>query len=184
VYDLFDMLRSEVVTLESVEQRDAPRLANLLELYLHDLSEAFPIEPGPDGRFGYTHLPLYWSEPQRRFPLFIRSADRIVGFVLVKRGSPAVDDPEVLDVAEFFVLRRHRRSGIGRQAAFLVWDRLPGRWTVRVLASNRGAVTFWSEAVGAYAGNTVIELDVPAIPGRWRVFSFQSPRNVASTAPG
>jgi hypothetical protein len=45
-----------------------------------------------------------------------------------------------------------------------------------VLESNRGAVTFWSEAVGAYACSTVVELDVPAIPGPWRVFSFQSPR--------
>ena len=56
----------------------------------------------------------------------------MAGFSFVTRGSPASDDPETLDVAEFFVLRGWRRSGVGRRAAPLLWDRLPGPWTVRV----------------------------------------------------
>ena len=108
------------VSLDVAPARDAALLANLLELYVHDLSEAFPlIELGADGRFGYDPLPLYWSEPERRFPFLIRCGGRVAGFVLVARGSPASDDPDVLDVAEFFVLRRYRRSGVGRRAAFL-----------------------------------------------------------------
>ena len=37
-------------------------LSNLLELYVHDLSEIFPVEIGPEGRFGYETLRLYWAE--------------------------------------------------------------------------------------------------------------------------
>src|ERR1700738_3100214 len=96
------------VVLDVAAPRDAALLAKLLELYIHDLSDAFPdIEPGHDGRFGYEHLPLYWSEPERRFPFLIRQGDRVAGFVLATRGSLASDDPGVFDVAEFFVLRRH-----------------------------------------------------------------------------
>jgi predicted acetyltransferase len=88
--------RLEVATLS-----EAPLLANLLELYLHDLSVAFPaIQLGADGRFGYPWLPLYWSEPERRFPFLIREAGRVAGFALATRGSPASDDPTVFDVAE------------------------------------------------------------------------------------
>ena len=57
------------VALDVATPSDAGLLANLLELYLHDLSEVFPlIELGGDGRFGYDGLPRYWSEPERRFP--------------------------------------------------------------------------------------------------------------------
>ena len=118
------MLPTGTVVLEAASSTDAGLISNLLELYAHDLSEAFPIEVGSDGRFGYDRLPLYWSEPRRRFPFIIRCGGAIAGFALVMRGSPATDDPEDLDIAEFFVLRRYRRAGVGRRAAFLLWDRI------------------------------------------------------------
>lgn len=150
-------------------------LANLLELYIHDMSEVFPhLELGPDGRFGYRRLPLYWSEPDRRFAFLIRCDGRIGGFVLVTRGSPAVSDPNVLDVAEFFVVRQYRRAGVGRQAVFLLWDRLPGKWIVRVLEENRGALAFWRAAVAAFTGEAFTESVLRDPPNDWRVFSFDS----------
>src|SRR5262245_2129726 len=115
------------VSLEVATPGDAPLLENLLELYIHDLSDAFDLETGADGRFGYDQLPLYWTEPAHRFPFPIRRGGRTVGFALATRGSPASADPDDLDVRELFVLRRHRRSGAGRRAARLLWDRLPGR---------------------------------------------------------
>ena len=167
------------VALDVAAPGDAGLLANLLELYVHDLSEVFPrIEIGADGRFGYDPLPLYWSEPERRFPFFIRCGERIAGFVLVTRGSPASDDPEVFDVSEFFILRRHRRAGVGRRAAFLLWDRLPGRWIVRVSEANRGAIPFWAGVVAEYTNGSLTEFTREGSPARWRVFSFESPRSV------
>ena len=177
------------VVLEAAALRDAPLLANLLELYIHDLSEVFPaIELGADGRFGYDKLPLYWSEPERRFPFLIRYRSRIAGFVLVTRGSPASDDPDVFDIAEFFVIRRHRRAGVARRAAFLVWDRFPGRWMVRVSEGNAGAVPFWTRAVAEYTGGTATAVTRPGRPHPWRVFSLTSPgvpsiRSTSDTEP-
>ena len=77
------MVDSQEVVLEVATPRDAPLLSNLMELYLHDLSEVFPIQLGADGRFGYEKLPLYWSEPGNRFPFLIRCGTRVVGFALV-----------------------------------------------------------------------------------------------------
>jgi predicted acetyltransferase len=170
-----DMVDRHEVVLDVATSRDAVLLSNLLELYLHDLSEAFPtIELGADGRFGYDKLPLYWSEPERRFSFLIRHGARVVGFVLATRGSPATDDPAVFDIAEFFVLRRHRRSGVGRRAAFLLWDRLPGRWIVRVSEGNRGALSFWAGVIDEYTRGAATEVKRSGIPHAWRVFSFDS----------
>jgi len=127
-----------------------------------------------DGRFGYGRLPLYWSEPARRFPFLIRCDARVVGFALATRGSPASDDPDDLDVAEFFVLRRYRRSGVGRRAAFLLWDRLPGHWIVRVSEGNRSGLPFWAGIIGEYTGGAMSTSARAGSPHPWRVFSFDS----------
>lgn len=166
--------RSET-RLDIATPAEAPLLANLLELYLHDLSAAFPsLALGPDGRFGYPGLPLYWSEPERRFPFLIRDRGAVVGFALVTRGSPASDDPDVWDVAEFFVLRQQRRTGVGRRAAVRLWDRLPGHWIVRASEGNPGAVPFWSSVIAAHTGGAAIPSQRPGNPHPVRVFSFES----------
>lgn len=62
---------------------EGPILANLLELYAHDFSEFHDLDLGPDGRFRYRSLPLYWSEPDRH--ALLASIDgKLAGFVLVK----------------------------------------------------------------------------------------------------
>ncbi len=163
------------VALDAATAADAPLLSNLLELYVHDLSEIFPVALGADGRFGYDRLPLYWSEPAKRFAFLIRTAGRVAGFALVTRGSPASDDPEALDVAEFFVLRGDRRSGIGRRAARLLWERIPGRWVVRVSEANRAGLPFWKSVVAEHTRGEFVESARPGSPHGWRVLSFASP---------
>ena len=163
------------VVLDQATSADAGLLANLLELYIHDISEAFPqVELGPDGRFGYSKLPLYWSEPEVRFPFLIKSDGRVAGFAFPTRGSPATDDPNVFDIAEFFVLRRYRRAGVGRQGAALLWNRLPGRWIVRVSEGNPGAIPFWAGVIAEFANGTATQFTKPGKPHAWRVFSFEA----------
>lgn len=174
------MLDPETVALDVATPATELLLSNLLELYMHDMSEAFPLELGADGRFGYDKLPLYWSEREKRFPFLIRSGENPVGFALVTRGSPVTDDPENLDIAEFFVLRGYRRTGIGRRAAFLLWSRLPGQWVVRVSEMNRPGVSFWRSAVEQYTRAAFYEKKLPGKPHAWRVFRFRSPSRQAA----
>ena len=168
------MVAADEVTLELATQADDAVLSNLLELYSYDLSEVYSLEVGADGRFGYGRLPLYWSEHERRFPFLIRSGVRIAGFALVTRTSPVTDDSEDLDIAEFFVLRRHRRSGVGRHAARLLWNRLPGHWIVRVSEGNRLGLPFWESVIREYTSGTFAKSQRPDSPHDWRVYSFMS----------
>jgi predicted acetyltransferase len=170
------VVASQRVTLEVATPDSNRLLSGLLGLYMHDLSEIFAIEVGADGRFRYDKLPLYWSEPEKRFAFLIRAGGHPAGFALATRGSPATDDPEHLDVAEFFVLRGHRRTGVGRQAAFLLWNRLPGEWVVRVSEANRGGLPFWRSTIQEYTRNAFSESERPGSPHGWRVFSFTASR--------
>jgi predicted acetyltransferase len=168
------MNESYQLTVEPAVHRDATVMENLLELYSHDLSEAFSLEVGTDGRFGYERLPLYWSEPDRRFPFLVRRGHLLVGFALVTRGSPVSDDPNVFDVAEFFVVRRHRRCGVGRRAAFVLWSRFGARWIVRVSEANQHGCQFWASAVAEYTSGVFLESRRSDGKQGWRVFEFSS----------
>ena len=128
------MPQAQSVVLDVATPSDAPLLSNLLELYIHELSGAFPtIELGADGRFGYPRLALYWSEPERRFAF------------LIKWG-----------------------------AEVLLWNHLPGQWTVRVSEANPGALSFWAAVIAEFTKGAATESTRPGNPNPWRVFAFES----------
>jgi predicted acetyltransferase len=146
-------------------------LANLLELYAHDFSEFHDVEIGEDGRFGYSSLPLYWSEPGRH-PFLVWVDGKLAGFVLVKRGLGVSCNRTIWDMAEFFVLRGYRRRRIGTHIAHEVWRRLPGSWEVRVMESNVSAQHFWAQAIAMFTGETADPVRVEHGGRGWKVFSF------------
>jgi predicted acetyltransferase len=148
-----------------------PILANLLELYIHDFSELREMELGPDGRFGYPNLPLYWHEPGRH-PLLVRIDGGLIGFALVKRGSEISGSGSVWDMAEFFVLRGYRGRGIGTEIAHEIWRRFPGLWEIRVMQSNRSAHRFWQRAITRFKGKVAHSRRVEKDGTSWRLFSF------------
>ena len=161
---------------------EAPILANLLELYAHDLSDVFDLSLQPTGRFGYPALARYWRD-EGRFPFLVRVGGELAGCALVARGSPLRDDPAVWDVAEFFIARRYRRRGVGAAAAAALWQRFPGTWEVRVLERNAPAQAFWRAAIGAFT--RAAPTDAPALDAQgraWRVFSVESPGAAGAAA--
>jgi len=151
-----------------------PILANLLELYAHDFSEFHDIDVGADGRFGYKDLPLYWRDPSRR-PLLVRMNGNLAGFVLVRKQLKVSGNEATWDMAEFFVLRRYRRRGIGTDVALEVWRRFPGQWQVRVMQSNRDAQGFWEHAVSKFVGQAIEPVNVKKNNKLWHYYSFESP---------
>jgi predicted acetyltransferase len=152
---------------------EAPVLANLLELYAHDFSAIADLHLGRDGRYGYSRLAQYWTDPTR-FPFLVRVDGRPAGFALIAKGSEISGDPEVWDVSEFFVVRRHRRRGVGAAVAHEIWRRFPGRWEVRVMENNPAAIAFWAAAVRDFIGAEIESVLVDTGERRWQVFAFDS----------
>lgn len=138
-------------TLVPIAGDDAPILLNLIELYVHDFSEYVPHDLKPSGRF---EIPLAdpWLTSAAHFPFFIRQADVLCGFALVRRGSRTRDDADAMDVAEFFVVRGARKRGLGRQVAHQLFGRFPGRWEIRVHVSNGTALKFWRGVADSWVG--------------------------------
>jgi predicted acetyltransferase len=165
------------LTLHEAQPADAALLDNLLQLYIHDLSALFTqVELGEDGRYRYPALPSYLSGHPERRAFVLRAGERTAGFALVRIGSPAVPEPEVWDLAEFFVLKRFRGTGLGRAAALRLWRQLGGAWTVRVANRNTAALAFWRRAVQSYVDGTVSERPWSLRDEAWTVFHLQPSR--------
>lgn len=117
----------------SIEHK--PVLRNLLQLYHHDFSEWTGEDVTEHGEFTHLYLDHYWTDPDSH-PFLIRRAGKWAGFVLVRTL-------DINDVGEFFILRKYRRAGVGREAAHRTFARFPGEWQVRQLRTNPTATTFW-----------------------------------------
>jgi predicted acetyltransferase len=150
----------DCVTLTQVPESQRKIITNLIQLYKYDFSEFAEVgsrygEVGPDGRFTYEGLDSYWRE-DGWVPLTVEANGRLAGFVLVNRWSAL---NRLLDhaVAEFFVLRKYRRIGVGSRAANVLFERWPGRWEVAVARYNKPALSFWRKAIRAAVDSTVEE---------------------------
>jgi predicted acetyltransferase len=127
------------VRVDPAAPSEQDALARLLELYSYDFSERTHADVADDGTFGWRHLERHWTEPDHHAFLF-RVDGKLAGFALVRAGAPH-------DMAEFFVMRKYRRRGIGVSAARAVLARFPGEWQTRQQFANAGAIAFWRRAI-------------------------------------
>lgn len=137
---------------------DAETLRNLGELYTYDFSEILLLDLNGAVRFEHDFWDGCWGGD--RTPYLIRVAGCLAGFAIVARGSRISGDPAVHDVAEFFVVRRYRRQGIGTSAAAELFRTRTGTWEVRERAENAAARAFWRKAIGAYSGECFEEMSI------------------------
>ena len=126
----FDPMSLQV---EPAALADKTIIRRLLELYFYDATEFTGGDLNPHGEFGYRYLDHYWSNdvPPARFPFLFRVDGQIAGFAFVRISE------NIYSMAEFFILRKYRRSGLGTAAALDLFARFPGSW-----GSPSSALTF------------------------------------------
>jgi len=147
---------------------EKPVLRNLLQLCLHDYSEYNGEEVDEHGIFNYNYLDNYWTE-KGRYAFLARVDGKLAGFVMVRQLDPGQAE---YHVAEFFILRKYRGHGLGRQVAFWVFDHFPGKWRVSEETCNLPAQAFWRKIIAEYtAGNfTDTFIDIPDWRGPSQLF--------------
>jgi predicted acetyltransferase len=163
------------VTLEPIASERSEVLSNLLQLYVHDFSEHVPVPLKPNGRFEFSLDPTWWNGADH-FPFLIHRAGELAGFALARRGSRVNDDANVMDVAEFFVVRGVRRRGVGLAAAHALFARVAGPWEIRVRQSNAAAQRFWSGAVATWLGYEVQSTPFSAKGVDWQLLELDAAR--------
>ena len=158
------------LSISCVDSSSEKILSNLLELYCHDMSEWLDVEPDEQGRFSKHYDTLAcWENGGSVF--IAKHGDVPIGFAIVQSAQHFMGTCK-WDLKEFFILRKHRRTGAGQRLAEFVWDTSPERWLVRVHSANRPAVPFWRRTIESYSEVNCTE-EVREVGGNnWFYFSF------------
>ena len=132
------------ISKASVEQSSI--IAQLYELYTYEMTDLADFDINEDGFYRYSDLPDYWQD-LNKYPFLIWVNKKLAGFVLIQKGSPIDENPDIWDIAEFFIMRKFRKQGIGQFVAKYIWSRYKGPWQVRVWDNNLVAHAFWNNVI-------------------------------------
>jgi predicted acetyltransferase len=121
---------------------------NLMQFYIYDFSEYVDRDVEEDGLFAvYPHLEGYWIE-RNKYPYIVTSDGRYMGFVLVRFIESSAR--HYYSMAEFFIMKKYRRRGIGKAVATQVFDLHRGQWEVYQRETNKPAQLFWLGVIDEY----------------------------------
>lgn len=130
-----------------IEQKSV--LVQLMELYMYDFSLYSDEDVNEYGYFGYSHINDYWND-DGRFPYFIKVDEKIAGFVLVRSCCEYNVLPNPHNIAEFFIMHKYRRLGVGKLSAMKVFDMHKGGWEITQWSKNLPAQKFWKAVINEY----------------------------------
>lgn len=137
------------IILKQIDLEEREILSNMLEKYDYEFSQYDNRDVNKLGLFGYKYLDYYWTE-ESRWAYFIIVDGKLAGFVMVNDLPEAEDRETDFQIAEFFVMYKYRRLGVGKQAFFKVLDMHKGRWQLKVHPKNVTSVHFWTKVVNEY----------------------------------
>lgn len=161
------------VELRVPSRSDRGLIRRMMELYSYDFSEYEDSDLDEHGLFGYGDLDYFWFEPTHA--AFMVTVDgQLAGFVLVDNDVQVEGSERA--ICEFFVMRKYRRRGVGKQVAIEVFERLPARWEAAVIETNNPAKAFWRTVIGDYTGGNFQETELDNDDWTGPVFSFDNRR--------
>lgn len=150
---------------------DKPLIHRMMQLLQHDISPFEDTDLNDHGYFNYPYLDHYWVEAERH-PFIIRVTGNLAGFVLVNQHTYLPENQ--YSVAEFFVMRKYRRRGIGSTVAKQTFDSQRGRWEIKHKLAHKTARQFWQATLNGYAASEHTERIIEEETGTVFIRSFDN----------
>lgn len=131
------------IMLERVQEEKKDTLFRLLQYSLFEESLTDLHDMNEDALFDYPWFDAYFVEAERE-AYFIRQCgtNRMLGFAMVRMHEDGRHS-----VAEFLVLPKYRRLGVGTQAAKACFALHDGLWEVKPAYGSESARLFWQQAI-------------------------------------
>jgi predicted acetyltransferase len=137
------------ITVESISRDEKEILRNLTELYEYEFSKEQDSDVNDFGLYGYKEIDHYWTD-ENKYPYFIKVNDKLAGFVLIDdyRYIKTIDAQYC--IAEFFVMNKYKKLGVGKYAIKIVLDKYKGKWQLGYQSKNEGGKRFWNKVINEY----------------------------------
>jgi predicted acetyltransferase len=145
------------VEVQEASINDKLIIRNMMELYNYDLSEYEDSNLNEHGLYEYKYIDNYWTEGNRH-PFIVKVNDKLAGFVLAGKYGSVTSYPTDYSIAEFFILKKYRKNGVGKTVAFVVFNKFRGNWEVKQLKKNSISHSFWRKVIAQYTLNNFEEI--------------------------
>lgn len=144
------------IELSLLPYEDKTILYNLIQLYRYDSSEFDGHVLNNHGLYLYKYFDHQWTDEYRR-PFIVKMDGEISGFALVSLDVPkeymklsSVEKTNT--ISDFFIMRKYRRMGVGKEVANSLFEQFHGTWEIRQTFSNKNAYEFWKNVIRNYKG--------------------------------
>lgn len=95
----------------------------------------------------------------------------MAGFSLVREIGTNENNQTIYSMAEFFVMKKYRKLGVGQHAATELFNKLKGTWKVAQIEANIPAQIFWKKTIEKYTKNNYQEVREEDWKGPVQIFS-------------
>jgi predicted acetyltransferase len=143
----------------------------MLEFYLYDYSEFDGFDLDEHGCYRFDDIDFYWLEPAREV-LVVQVDGKWAGFALI--SDNVLGEGSERTINDFFIMRKYRRTGLGRRVAQAVFERTPSNWEVCVHQANIPAAAFWREVIADYTGGRFGEVQLDNDTWQGPLFTFDN----------
>jgi predicted acetyltransferase len=138
-----------MVEIEPITDSGFVALTNLCMLATYDLSELNGARISENGTYFKNNTCQQWLDDPNYELYFIRVDGELAGFVVVRY----IEEDSTYYLNHFFVVRKHRRKQIGKEAAKMAFNKHEGKWRVSQFEWNIPAQVFWRKVVQEYTNN-------------------------------
>ena len=152
------------VSLQKVTPTERQTLWNLLQYMIFETSPYGNNEIKSDGTFSYKYFDKYFTDDDRIAFLIRNERNNLLGFVMINQYLQKTESGHA--IAEFMILPRFRRQGIGREVAKQCFSLFSGNWEVQPAPGSETAYKFWKNVIDELTGK-----DNQSVDG---IFVFQS----------
>ena len=141
--------------LIEVQEKEKNVIYNLMQLYTYELSffedETSTFTMLDSGLYINKYIERYLQE-EKRHPYLLKCNNELAGFVLQR-----LNEENMNEIAEFFVLNKYRRLRAGTFMANKMFETYKGKWEIRTLRKNERAQKFWRKTIREFSNNSFEE---------------------------
>lgn len=131
------------IVLERAGRESRDTLFRLLQYSLFEESLTDQNEMNNDALFDYPWFEAYFTEPEREAYLIREyETEKLLGFAMVRKN-----EDKRYSIAEFLVVPKYRRKGVGMQAAQACFALHEGPWEVKPAYGSESARLFWQRVI-------------------------------------
>ena len=135
------------IEIIQVLPEEKPVLRNLLKMYCYEWSQYNKFDVNESGEYEFEYHINDYIVKDTHFAFFIKVDDKLAGFVFIDNDCSFNSD---FAMAEFFVMHKYRRAGVGRYVAKSIFNMFHGKWEVGYHPHNITSARFWDSVIDEY----------------------------------